>query len=57
MSAENQSRIPDVRITYHADGSATVNDVPVTAESGQSAESAESGSDAGSSSEPDGSTN
>lgn len=36
MSAENQSRIPDVRITYHTDGSATVNDVPVTAESGQS---------------------
>ena len=36
MSAENQSRIPDVRITYHADGSATVNEVPVTAEPGQS---------------------
>ena len=31
MSAENQSRIPDVRITYHANGSARVNDVPVVA--------------------------
>ena len=35
MSPENQSSLPDIRIAYHADGSATVNGVPVTVEPGQ----------------------
>ena len=36
MSAEKSSALPnDVRITYHTDGSATVNDVPVAVEPGQ----------------------
>jgi len=36
VSAERQSALPDdVRIAYHADGSATVNDVPVAVEPGQ----------------------
>lgn len=35
MSSENQSPLSDVRIAYHADGSATVNDVPVVVEPGQ----------------------
>ena len=35
MSPENQSSLPDIRIAYHADGSATVNRVPVAVEPGQ----------------------
>lgn len=35
MSTESQSPLPDVRIAYHADGSATVNDVAVAVEPGQ----------------------
>jgi hypothetical protein len=35
VSTESQSPLPDVRIAYHADGSATVNDVAVAVEPGQ----------------------
>jgi len=35
VSTESQSPLHDVRIAYHADGSATVNDLPVAVEPGQ----------------------